>query len=260
MVTISIKWKCRDLRTHQGDSARILKSGRANSSAAVARQRMRESRSLTASASVFPHFRITALMTFDPIASLSLRGKHGVVRHRFRLCLPTSARLTPWALLAISTLGLATGGILYGAGLHVVADVAWVSVSALGIMLCVTAMVRSLRKGRLGVDVIALLALVGAVTVREYLAGAVIGVMLATGQTLEGWAGRRANRELAALVDRTPKDARRYEAGRITTVDLDAVMPGDHLLVASGEVVPVDGRVLFASAVLDESALTGESL
>ena len=221
---------------------------------------MRESRSLTASASVFPHFRITALMTFDPIASLSLRGKHGVVRHRFRLCLPTSARLTPWALLAISTLGLATGGILYGAGLHVVADVAWVSVSALGIMLCVTAMVRSLRKGRLGVDVIALLALVGAVTVREYLAGAVIGVMLATGQTLEGRAGRRANRELAALVNRTPKDARRYESGRITTVDLDAVMPGDHLLVASGEVVPVDGRVLFASAVLDESALTGESL
>ncbi len=206
------------------------------------------------------HLRVVALLTFDPIENLNLRGKHGDVSHRYRSLLLTLTRLSPWALLAISTLGLATGGTLYSAGLHVEADVAWLSVSALGILLSVTAMIRSIRKGRVGVDVIALLALVGAVMVREYLASAVIGVMLATGQALERWAARRANRELSALVDRTPKDARRKVSGRITTVDLDVVVPGDHLLVASGEVLPVDGRVLFASAVVDESALTGESL
>jgi len=62
------------------------------------------------------------------------------------------------------------------------------------------------------------------------------------------------------LIDRAPKSARRYEDGHLVVIDLDQVLPGDLLLVASGEVVPVDGSLVSASAVLDESALTGEPL
>ena len=121
-------------------------------------------------------------------------------------------------------------------------------------------MVESLLVGRLGVDVIALLALVGAVAVGEYLAGAVISVMLASGRALEGWAAGQARRELQALLERAPKSAHRYQDGGLVVVALDQVVPGDLLLVASGEVVPVDGSLVSASAVLDESALTGEPL
>ena len=121
-------------------------------------------------------------------------------------------------------------------------------------------MIQSVRRGRLGVDVIALLALVGAVSVREYLASAIISVMLASGWALEGWAAGQARRELQALLERAPKSAHRYQDGGLSTVGLDEVAPGDVLMVASGELVPVDGTVVSTSAVLDESALTGEPL
>ena len=121
-------------------------------------------------------------------------------------------------------------------------------------------MADSLHRGRVGVDVIALLALAGALAVGEYLAAAVVSVMLASGRALEAWAGRRARRDLHALLDRAPRTARRYTRGTLETLPLEAIDPGDRLLVAPGEVVPVDGTVTRAPAVLDESALTGEPL
>jgi heavy metal translocating P-type ATPase len=165
-----------------------------------------------------------------------------------------------WAPLGASLVGLVGGAALAGAGVRVGADVAWVAVAALGMALCLIAIVRSLRRGRVGVDLVAVLALAGAVAVHQYLAGAVIGVMLATGQALESWAQGRATSELASLLARAPKSARRYEPGGLANVDLELVVPGDLLLVATGEVVPVDGRVESGSATLDESALTGEAL
>jgi len=120
---------------------------------------------------------------------------------------------------------------------------------------------RSLVRRKPGVDVIALLALAGALALGEVLAGAVIAVMLASGRLLERYAGERARRELSALLRRAPQAAHRYEQGGLVTCPLEAVQRGDRLLVRPGEVVPVDGTVLGAGvgAVLDESALTGEA-
>ena len=86
-----------------------------------------------------------------------------------------------------------------------------------------------------------------------------ITVMLASGQLLEARAAARARRELSLLVERAPRTARRRVEGGVVEVPVDDVVPGDRLLVGAGEIVPVDGRLL-RSAVLDESALTGESL
>src|SRR5262249_32522033 len=121
------------------------------------------------------------------------------------------------------------------------------------------AMADALRHGRVGVDVIALLALTGALAVRELLAAAVIAVMLASGRALEAWAAGRARRDLHALLERAPRTARRYRNQALETVPLEAVIPGDLLLVAPGELVPVDGTVVGITAVLDESALSGEA-
>src|SRR5690606_953595 len=82
---------------------------------------------------------------------------------------------------------------------------------------------------------------------------------LSTGQGLESFAERRATRDLHALVAHAPRTARRRTAeGDVETIPLDQVHPGERLLVAPGEVVPVDGR-LDDPAVLDESVVTGES-
>jgi heavy metal translocating P-type ATPase len=86
-----------------------------------------------------------------------------------------------------------------------------------------------------------------------------ITVMLASGQLLEARAAARARRELSLLVERAPRTARRVVEGGVVEVPVDEVAVGDLLLVGTGEIVPVDGR-LRSTAVLDESALTGEPL
>jgi heavy metal translocating P-type ATPase len=171
--------------------------------------------------------------------------------------------LAPWmaaGLLAVTVAGLAAGLALRLAGVASAADTAWLVVACCGVAYAGWAMVDSLRRRRIGVDLIALLALLGAIAVGELLAAAVIAVMLASGRALEGWAAGRARRDLAGLLDRVPRTARLRRDGALSTVPLDEIMPGDVVLVAHGDLVPVDGMVTAGLAVLDESALTGEAV
>jgi heavy metal translocating P-type ATPase len=183
---------------------------------------------------------------------------HNVDMARLRENVALAARQMPLALLAVITSGLATGGILQLAGAGGAGDAAWLAAAACGSAYALWAMADALRRGRVGVDVIALLALVGAIAVGELLAAAVIAVMLASGRALEAWAAGRARRDLRALLERAPRTARRYAGDTIETVALEAIAVGDLLLVAPGELVPVDGTVAGVPAILDESALTGE--
>ncbi len=113
-------------------------------------------------------------------------------------------------LLVVTAAGLAAGGLAWLAGAGGVADACWLVSAAFGLGYALWSAVDSIRRGRLGVDVIALLALAGAVAVRELLAAAVISVMLASGRALEAWAALRARHDLSALLDRAPRTARRY--------------------------------------------------
>lgn len=170
------------------------------------------------------------------------------------------ARHSALILLVITTAGLAAGGVALLAGADGARDTAWLAAAVCGLAYTVWVTVASVRRGRIGVDVIALLALAGAVAVREMLAAAVIAVMAASGRALEDWAAGRARRDLHALLARAPRTARRYRGGSLETVPLDVIAAGDLLMVPPGEVVPVDGTAAGRWAVLDESALTGEAL
>jgi heavy metal translocating P-type ATPase len=115
-----------------------------------------------------------------------------------------------------------------------------------------------LREGRVAVDVVALVALVGSMVLDEPLAGVILALMVASGDALEQYAHRRAERSLSQLLSLAPKVAHRFVNGLAETVPVDEVVTGEVLLVKPGEVLPVDGVVL-ESAVLDESVLTGEA-
>ena len=167
----------------------------------------------------------------------------------------------PLAFLLGAVAGLGVGGILWLAGAHDGADAAWAATTVFGLLPSAVWVALSVRRREPGVDVLALLALAGALAVSEFLAGAVITVMLATGRMLEARAAARAERELRALLDRAPTLVHRYEPSGLTDRPVDAVRPGDLLLVRAGEVLAVDGRIEgVAEAVFDESALTGEAL
>ncbi len=163
-------------------------------------------------------------------------------------------------VLTLSLVGLTVGAVLHLAGVPAAATDVWRVVAVVGGLVAGMAVVEGLRAGRVGVDVIALLAAAGALVVGEALAAAVIGVMILSGRTLESWAAGRARRDLADLVGRAPRNARRYREGSLEVVGVDELEVGDRLLVGAGELVAVDGTVVSELAVLDESTLSGESL
>ncbi|GIF02091.1 heavy metal translocating P-type ATPase [Paractinoplanes rishiriensis] len=154
---------------------------------------------------------------------------------------------------------LAAGAGAWFAGARPVADALWFAATLVGLAQSSVSLAGAVRQRRPSVDVIAWLALVGALVVGEALAGALIALMLAGGVLLEARAAARARRELSLLAARAPRTARRYGPDGLLELPADQVGPGDRLLVGSGEIVPVDGRLL-GPAVLDESALTGEPL
>jgi heavy metal translocating P-type ATPase len=168
-------------------------------------------------------------------------------------------RSAPLFLVA-TTAGLAAGGLSWLVGAGGAAILAWLVTAACGLGYALWISAAALVRGRLSVDVIALLALAGAVAVGELLAAAVISVMLASGRAIEAWAAYRARHDLSALLARAPRTGRRYRDGVLETVPLDQIAAGEMLLVAAGDVVPVDGVLASGAAVLDESALTGEAL
>jgi heavy metal translocating P-type ATPase len=165
----------------------------------------------------------------------------------------------PEIVLAMALVGIIIGLALWLFGWPAAASAAWAATTVIALLPLTWSIVRDLRHGEFGVDLIALLAMAGSLALGQELAGAVIAVMLSGGDTLEGFAGRRARRELAALVARAPQAVHRYEDGQLASQPLEEVRRGDVLLVKPGEVVPVDGVVSKGTAVLDEAALTGEA-
>lgn len=127
-------------------------------------------------------------------------------------------------------------------------------------------MVRDVLRGHLGLDILAVLAMVATLAVGEYLASLIIVLMLSGGEALEDYASHRAKRDLSALLDRSPRiahvltPAQASDADSTEDVPVDEVRVGDVLLVRPSEIVPVDGVLLTATGSFDESSLTGESM
>ncbi|WIV53887.1 heavy metal translocating P-type ATPase [Amycolatopsis nalaikhensis] len=169
------------------------------------------------------------------------------------------SRLREFGLLAGVLVLVAAGGAAWWTGAPIAANVVWATADVITLVPAVVWVAADLRARRWGADLLAVLALVATVAVGEYLAGAIVAAMVATGRVLEAGAQRRASRNLTALLDRAPRVAhRRTETGH-ETVPVDDVRAGQLIVVLPGEVVPVDG-VLPDGGTFDESALTGEPL
>ncbi|MFZ8940989.1 MAG: heavy metal translocating P-type ATPase [Gemmobacter sp.] len=146
----------------------------------------------------------------------------------------TSADRIKVALLCIALAGLGGGFVLQLGGNPALGQVAWAAGVVPVLAGLVAEILRSLRRGEVGLDIVAALSMSAALVFGETLA--------------------------AAVVARVPRSATRHRDGGLEEVALDAIAPGDRLLIRQGDVVPVDGQIASAVAFLDTSALTGESL
>lgn len=165
-------------------------------------------------------------------------------------------------LMIFVVIGLATGVTLWA--LRQALPLAVVAYIVIGVVIFVTAvgMVRDLMSGHWGLDILAVIAMIATLAVGEYVAGLIIALMLTGGEALEALAARRASRELDTLLNRAPVYAQRVDphTGEVERIPIADVVIGDELLVRSTEVLPVDGTLISARAVIDESSVTGEPL
>jgi heavy metal translocating P-type ATPase len=163
-------------------------------------------------------------------------------------------------LAAVPAVGLVLGVAFYWSGRTDWSSFIWAAFTLPVLLVLLVEIVSSLRRGEVGLDIVAALSMTAAIVFGEELAAVVVALMYAGGQNLESFAERRARREMTALLDRVPRTAMRHRNGELEEVGLESIVPGDRLLVRQGDVVPVDGAVATGLAVLDQSALTGESL
>ena len=164
------------------------------------------------------------------------------------------------AILLLALAGLAVGLGLWFGGQAKMADLVWFAGVLPALVALVVEILRSIGRGEVGLDIVAALSMTAALVFGETLAAAVVAVMYSGGTFLEGFAEGRARREMHELLSRVPRTATRHLNGGLQDVPLDDIVPGDRLLIRQGDVVPVDGTVASATAFLDTSALTGESL
>lgn len=120
-------------------------------------------------------------------------------------------------------------------------------------------MIKTLRSGKYGVDILAITAIVATLIVKEYWASLMILIMLTGGDSLEDYANQKASKELQALLDNTPQTAHKWIDGNWQELPVEQIEVNDKLVVKPGETIPVDGRVIKGSSEIDESSLTGES-
>ena len=126
---------------------------------------------------------------------------------------------------------------------------------ALGGLPLVVHLGRGLLRGNFSSDLLAGISIVTSVLLGEYLAGTLVVLMLSGGQALESYAVRQASSALSTLAKRLPHGAHRRSGEQIP---LEAVQPGDELVVFPHQACPVDGVVIEGRSTMDESYLTGE--
>ena len=119
-------------------------------------------------------------------------------------------------------------------------------------------LLRKLLKREFGSDLLGGISIITSILLDQYLAGAIIVLMLSGGEALESYALRSASSVLAALAKRMPSIAHRKRTTEVVDIALAEIAVGDTLVIYPHEICPADGVVTDGHGVMDESFLTGE--
>jgi Cd2+/Zn2+-exporting ATPase/Cu+-exporting ATPase len=118
----------------------------------------------------------------------------------------------------------------------------------------------ALRQGQVTAHALMILGIIGALVIGESVAAVVIVFFMRVSDYLEGLTTDRSREAIRALMRLAPQTAHRVRDGEEEDVPIEALTPGDEVIVRPGERVPADGQVARGSAAVDQSPITGESL
>ncbi|HET9014480.1 MAG TPA: heavy metal translocating P-type ATPase [Thermomicrobiaceae bacterium] len=119
---------------------------------------------------------------------------------------------------------------------------------------------QSLRHGNVDVDLLMVVAALGAASIGGWVEGGILLFLFSLGNTLEHYALGRTHRAIRALMELSPEDALVLRDGREERVPVEEVVVGDVVIVKPSERIPVDGRVLSGESAVDQAPITGESI
>ena len=116
-----------------------------------------------------------------------------------------------------------------------------------------------LRRGRLNVDFLMILAAAGAALIGQWAEGAMLLFLFTLAEALEDYAMDRTHSAVEALTKLRPNEATVRRDGREVAVPVEEVHVGEIAIVRPGENIPVDGKVLHGETSVDQASITGES-
>jgi heavy metal translocating P-type ATPase len=120
--------------------------------------------------------------------------------------------------------------------------------------------IKAVLSKNFNVDFLASIAIVASVLVREYIAAAIVAIMLTGGEILENYASEKATTAIEKLIRSAPQKARVRRNGSEIEVPIEEVQLGDIVIVKPGEKIPVDGLVIKGTATVNQATITGESM
>lgn len=119
---------------------------------------------------------------------------------------------------------------------------------------------QALRMKAFSIDLLVTIAVVGAMIIGEYTEAAVVSFLFLFGHYLEGRTLQRTRASLKSLMDMAPLEATILKNGERITIPAEEVQIGDHVIVQPGGRIPVDGKVITGQSLINQAAITGESV
>lgn len=163
------------------------------------------------------------------------------------------------------------GGIFLGIslicmlmGINLPVNPAWVPIIISGIPILYGAATDLFCEKTISSELLVSIAIIASIMIGETFAAGEIAFIMAIGEILEDITVNRAKKGISQLIKLSPQQGRKIikENGKITesVVSIEEIYKGDILRVLPGEMIPVDGKIIFGNSSVDQSIMTGESL
>jgi Zn2+/Cd2+-exporting ATPase len=201
--------------------------------------------------------RLSASTITDAVADTGMRAW---LEHEEPVAGAPTAERTRRALVWLSGAALLTGLLLEPSPAAGAAPFVFAVAIAAGLVAVGRRAWNSVRARVLDINVLMVLAVAGAIVLRQYSEAAAVIFLFAVAQALEARTLERARLAITALMDLTPVDALVCDASGERRVGVDAILPGAIIVVRPGEKIPLDGTVVSGHTEVNQSPVTGESL
>ena len=164
-----------------------------------------------------------------------------------------------WKLMIASGLLLGAGALSGAAGFQGASVPLYIAGAVAGIIYPIRRAITAARSRTLDINVLMVVAVTGAMALGDWLEATTVVFLFSIAQWLEVRTMERARQAIRALIDLAPRDALVRRNGRDERIAVDAISPGDEIVVRPGEKIPLDGVVLTGHSDVNEAPLTGES-